>query len=70
MVLEPSAEMFFCTRARAPWPRPTIETTAAMPMMIPSMVRKLRSRCEVIEVIAMRPASTKRSPQARQDIGA
>ncbi len=67
MVLEPSCEMFLVTRSRAPWPRETIETTEAMPMMMPSMVRKLRSRCEVMAVAAMRPASRKRSAKARQE---
>ncbi|MGC0393826.1 hypothetical protein ABIF91_006212 [Bradyrhizobium sp. USDA 241] len=41
-------------------PSATTEDTAAMPMMIPSMVRKARSRCAAIATSAIREASRRR----------
>ncbi|MNH23847.1 hypothetical protein D3C79_837590 [compost metagenome] len=57
MVLVPMALMSSITLARAPWPRATTLTTAAMPMMMPSMVRKVRMRWASMACRAMRPAS-------------
>ena len=42
--LVPSSLIWACTLALAPWPRPTVSTTAVMPIRMPSMVRADRSR--------------------------
>ena len=57
IVLVPIAAMSLRTRWREPSPSATMETTEAMPMMIPSMVRKLRSRCAFSARTAMPKAS-------------
>ena len=60
MVAVPIEAMFSSTRFWLPVPSATIETTEAMPMMIPSMVKKLRSLWAVIARVAMRTASRNR----------
>ncbi len=60
MVLVPSEAMFSSTRSLLPVPSATTDTTEAMPMMIPSMVRKLRSRCAFSARTAMPKASASR----------
>ena len=42
--LDPRALMALATFACAPWPRPTVSMTAAMPMRMPSMVSTDRIR--------------------------
>ena len=49
MVLVPIEAMFSSTACWLPWPSATTDTTDAMPMMMPSMVRKVRSLCATIE---------------------
>ncbi len=66
MVFVPSALMSLRMRAREPLPSATTDTTDAMPMMIPSIVRNVRMRCAAIASVAMWNASTKRSRTARQ----
>ena len=66
MVLVPMALMFFKICRREPSPSATTETTEAMPMMMPSMVKKVRSRCAFMASRAMRKASPKRSRAACQ----
>ncbi|MNV59021.1 hypothetical protein D3C71_1514210 [compost metagenome] len=66
MVLVPSEEMLDRMACRAPVPSATTETTEAMPMMMPSMVRKVRRRWAFMASRAMRNASVKRSRAARQ----
>ena len=61
-VLVPREEMLASTRWRDPSPRATTDTTDAMPMMMPSMVRKLRSLCARMDTTAMRKASKKAEP--------
>ncbi|KAG0924841.1 hypothetical protein G6F31_018962 [Rhizopus arrhizus] len=46
---------------RDPSPSATTDTTAAMPMMMPSMVKDVRSRCAFMDSSAMRSASPQRS---------
>ena len=43
MMLEPRPFICSCTRLVAPWPTAIMVMTAATPMMMPSMVRMLRS---------------------------
>ncbi|MNV48913.1 hypothetical protein D3C71_1408430 [compost metagenome] len=66
MVLVPSALMFCRICCWEPLPSATTDTTEAIPMMIPSMVRKVRRRCAFIASSAIRNASVKRSRAARQ----
>ena len=66
MVLVPSALMFCRICCCEPLPSATTETTEAMPMMMPSMVRKVRRRWAFIASSAIRNASVKRSRAARQ----
>ncbi|VTQ60411.1 Protein of uncharacterised function (DUF1602) [Stenotrophomonas maltophilia] len=68
MVLVPNEEMLDRMACRAPVPSATTATTDAMPMMIPSMVRKVRMRWAFIARNAMRKASAKRSRQTRQPL--
>ena len=51
--LVPSALMSSCTWARAPWPMPTVSTTAVIPMRMPSIVSAERSRCERTASVAV-----------------
>ena len=65
MVLEPRSLMFSSTCCCAPCPRATTLTTEAMPMMMPSMVRKARSlwprmaRHAMLMADVIRPAAPK-----------
>ena len=61
MVLVPMDAMFFSTVWREPSPSATTDTTEAMPMMMPSMVRKVRRRWAFMATSAIRNASRKRS---------
>ena len=63
-MLVPIELMFFSTCSREPSPMATTATTEAMPMMMPSIVRKVRSRCAFIASSAMPKASVKRSRSA------
>ncbi|MND18366.1 hypothetical protein D3C87_1155740 [compost metagenome] len=56
-VLVPRLEIFCSTRCCDPCPSATTLMTEAMPMMMPSMVRKVRSLCARIDRSAMRNAS-------------
>src|SRR3954464_170350 len=53
-MLVPSDEIDFCTAAGVAWPSVTIVTTAATPMMMPSVVRNERSLWRRIDRIARR----------------
>ena len=57
ITLVPMALMLLRTRSCDPWPRATTDTTEAMPMMMPSMVRKVRSLCAAMAERAMRSSS-------------
>ena len=70
MVLVPMALMFFSTCWREPSPSATTATTEAMPMMMPSMVRKVRRRCAFMAISAIWKASRKRSRQAPRPLRA
>src|SRR5687767_2095640 len=54
MTLVPRPAMELSTAARAPWPTASMAITAATPMMMPSMVRKVRRRLRERERRAMR----------------
>ncbi len=60
MTLVPMELMSLITFCRAPWPSATTETTAVMPMMIPSMVSRVRIRWDAMAISAMVKASAKR----------
>ena len=66
MVLVPKllifSRIFFCE----PFPSATTETTEAIPIIIPSMVKKVRIRCAFMAKSAMLKASAKRSIVERQ----
>ncbi len=66
-VFVPSSLIWFITCCCAPRPSATTETTAEMPMMMPSMVRKVRRRWAFMARRAMRRASPKRSDSPRQE---
>ena len=67
MVLVPIAAMSLSTRWREPSPNATIDTTEAMPMMMPSMVSSVRRRCPAIARKAMVKASLRRPSKAAHD---
>jgi len=56
--LLPSAAIRLRTSTCAPWPRPTVRMTAAMPMRMPSMVRIDRSRWDSTPSSPVRTVST------------
>ncbi|MNS77065.1 hypothetical protein D3C72_1106370 [compost metagenome] len=60
-VLVPIALMSSRILRRDPSPSATTDTTAAMPMMMPSIVREVRSRWAFMASSAMRSASPQRS---------
>ncbi len=53
----PSSLIWSWTCAFAPWPRPTVRTTAVMPIRMPSMVSAERSRCVRTASVAVRNVS-------------
>ena len=60
MVLVPMPLMSAKMRSREPCPSATTETTEAMPMMMPSMVSKVRNLCATMARTAMPKDSCKR----------
>jgi len=67
MTLVPIALMLSRICFCEPAPSATTDTTEAMPMMMPSIVRNVRRRCAFIASSAMRSASRERSRRARHD---
>ncbi len=62
----PSSLIWSCTWARAPWPSPTVMTTAVMPMRIPSMVSAERSRWVRTASVAVRKVSRQLTTSPRR----
>ena len=56
-MLVPSSLIWSCTLAFAPFPMPTVRTTAVMPMRMPSVVSAERSRCVRTASVAVRSVS-------------
>ena len=65
MVLVPKLLIFCKICFCEPLPSATTETTEAIPMIIPSMVKNVRMRCAFIASNAIRNASPKRSKVER-----
>ena len=70
MVLVPIELMSSKIFCREPSPSATTETTEAMPMMMPSMVRKVRVRCASMARVAINAASLKRSKNPNKGLPA
>ena len=60
--LVPSSLIWSWTSALAPWPSPTVRTTAVIPMRMPSMVRAERSRWVRTASVAVRKVSRQLMP--------
>ena len=65
MVLVPKLLMLLKICCCDPFPKATTVTTEAIPIIMPSMVKKVRIRCAFIDKIAIRKASPKRSSRER-----
>ena len=66
MVLVPMLLMSDRIFWREPSPSATTDTTDAIPMMMPSMVSRVRNLCPTMARMAMRAASPNRPPAADQ----